>query len=141
MKPVTRAIAGAAFVCAALSSLNPSASAHPGGMRPSGAISTSTSTAPVEAVQYRRRAPGVQPRGRRFGGYRGGGRSFGGNAAIGIGSLIIGGIVLSEVARAEHRRANGSAWSRCAETFRSFERSTGMYTGYDGIRRPCPYLN
>ena len=85
----------------------------------------------IEQVQYRGR------------GYRGGrsGGNFGRNAAIGIGAAIIGGIVLSEAARAEHRQSHGSDWERCAQTYRSFEPSTGLYTGYDGVRRTCPYLN
>jgi opacity protein-like surface antigen len=71
-------------------------------------------------------------------GYR---RNNGRNIGIGIGAAIIGGIILNEAARAEHRSANGSQWERCAQTYRSFEPSTGMYTGYDGERRTCPYLN
>jgi hypothetical protein len=86
-----------------------------------------------DRVQYRGR-----PYGDRRGGYRG---NFGRDAGIGIGALIIGGIILSEAARAEHQRDHGDDWQRCADTYRSFEPSTGMYTGYDGIRRTCPYLN
>ena len=84
----------------------------------------------VEQVQYR-------------GGRRGYGNRRGGNGAgiaLGIGAAIIGGIVLSEAARAEHRTAHGGDWDRCAQTYRSFEPSTGLYTGYDGVRRTCPYL-
>jgi len=29
---------------------------------------------------------------------------------------------------------------RCAATFRSFDPTTGTYTGYDGLKRMCPYL-
>jgi hypothetical protein len=85
----------------------------------------------VEKAQYRGR-----------GGYRGNGgnRRGGGGLAIGLGAAIIGGIILSEAARAEHRSNNGSDWERCAQTYRSFEPSTGMYTGYDGERHTCPYL-
>lgn len=57
---------------------------------------------------------------------------------IGIGAAIIGGAILSGAARASNR--GGDAWDRCARTYRSFERRTGMYTGYDGVRRRCPYL-
>jgi BA14K-like protein len=88
--------------------------------------------ATVEQVQYRGR-----------GGYRGNGghrRGNGGGLAIGLGAAIIGGIILSEAARAEHRSNNSGDWERCAQTYRSFERSTGMYTGYDGERHTCPYL-
>lgn len=91
------------------------------------------------------RAPGivetVQYRGSN--GYRRGshGRNYGRNAGLGIGAAIIGGIILSEAARAQHRQEHGGAWERCAQTYRSFEPSTGMYTGYDGERHTCPYLN
>ena len=87
----------------------------------------------VEQVQYRN-GGGY----RRGSGYRRGGN--GGNIALGIGAAIIGGIMLSEAARAEHRSSHGDDWSRCAQTYRSFESDTGMYTGYDGVRRTCPYL-
>ena len=102
------------------------------GPGPISASSPQTSSV-VEQVQYR------DGRGyRRGSGYRRGGN--GGNIAFGIGAAIIGGIVLSEAARAEHRSSNGGQWSRCAQTYRSFESDTGMYTGYDGVRRTCPYL-
>lgn len=67
-------------------------------------------------------------------------RDGGRNLALGIGGLVIGGILLSEAARSEHRREYSSDWQRCSETYRSFEPETGMYTGYDGARRACPYL-
>lgn len=88
-----------------------------------------------------------QVRYRRHGAYYGNGRYYGGrrhygrNIGIGIGAAVITGILLSEAARAEHRRSHSSAWERCADTFRSFEPDTGYYTGYDGVRRPCPYLH
>lgn len=70
------------------------------------------------------------------------GRRYGndGNIALGIGAAIIGGIILSEAARADHRRTHGSDWDRCERTYRSFDPSSGLYTGYDGVRRTCPYL-
>lgn len=86
-----------------------------------------------------------------YGGYRGGrhgsygrhgySRHSGRNIGIGIGAAVIGGIILNEAARAEHQSSSGDAWERCASTYRSFEPSTGMYTGYDGVRRTCPYLD
>jgi BA14K-like protein len=94
----------------------------------------------VKLIQYR----GDNYRGRY---YRGGNgrygyrRNSGRDIGIGIGAAIIGGIILNEAARAEHRSSNGDQWERCAETYRSFEPSTGMYTGYDGERHTCPYLN
>jgi opacity protein-like surface antigen len=90
----------------------------------------------VEHVQYREGYNGR--RDDRRGNYR---RNDGRNVGLGIAGLIIGGIVLSEAARAEHRGSHGGDWQRCSQTYRSFERNTGMYTGYDGTRRPCPYLN
>jgi BA14K-like protein len=84
----------------------------------------------IEQVQYRQRDGG-----RRYRGGRGGE-----GIALGIGAAIIGGIILSEAARAEHRQSHGSQWQRCADTYRSFEGDTGLYTGYDGARHTCPYL-
>ena len=94
------------------------------------------------AAQDSRLAENAQYRGRHYRGSRGyrSGRS-GRNTAIGIGGLIIGGILLSEAARSDHRRVHASDWQRCDQQYRSFERDTGMYTGYDGRRRVCPYLN
>ncbi len=87
----------------------------------------------VELAQYRNV--------RRYAGYRRG-RGYGNGIGLGIGvAAIIGGIVLSEAARAEHRSAHGNAWDRCAQTYRSFEPETGMYTLYDGSRRTCPFLH
>lgn len=91
----------------------------------------------LEPEQYR-----GQYDGRRSNRYEG--RGYRGNdiryVALGIGGLIIGGIILSEAARSRHRRDHSNDWQRCTATYRSFETDTGMYTGYDGIRRPCPYL-
>jgi BA14K-like protein len=79
-----------------------------------------------------------------YGGYRGHyghRRHYGRNIGIGIGAAIIGGVILSEAARAERRRVYSTDHERCAQTYRSFEPRTGMYTGYDGVRRICPYLD
>lgn len=102
-----------------------------------GALSPAATTATngIEQIQYRN---GGRYRGGGHGGYRRGGG--GGGIALGIGAAIIGGIILSEAARAEHRSSHGDQWQRCAQTYRSFESDTGMYTGYDGERRTCPYL-
>jgi hypothetical protein len=88
----------------------------------------STGVSPVEAVQYRRGSRSFR---------RGGGGS---GIALGLGAAIIGGIILSEAARADHQRSNSGDWERCAQSYRSFEPNTGMYTGYDGVRHTCPYL-
>jgi len=37
--------------------------------------------------------------------------------------------------------ASSDAMQRCAETFRSFDASTGTYVTYDGETRICPYLD
>ena len=36
--------------------------------------------------------------------------------------------------------SGSAAMQRCAAQFRSFEWDTGMYTTYQGDKRPCPYL-
>ena len=55
-------------------------------------------------------------------------------------AAIIGSVILSEAARSAHRRNHASDWARCESNYRSFEPNTGMDTGYDGVRRTCPYL-
>jgi len=124
---------GTAICCAALGFTVAPASAQPGlTLTHLNGLATQDSRL-VENAQYR----GRHYRGSR--GYRSG-RS-GRNTAIGIGGLIVGGILLSEAARSEHRRTHASDWQRCDQRYRSFERDTGMYTGNDGRRHVCPYLN
>ncbi len=121
-----------ALICATIVNVDAGAAMALPGPAPVSAGPTQISNH-VEQVQFR------DGRGyRRGSGYRRGGN--GGNIALGIGAAIIGGIVLSEAARANHRNSHGGQWSRCAQTYRSFESDTGMYTGYDGVRRTCPYL-
>lgn len=101
---------------------------------PAATAAMATAPSAIDRVQFRNG-------GRHYGGNRGfrrGGR--GGGIGLGIGAAIIGGIVLSEAARAEHRTSHGDEWNRCEQTYRSFEADTGMYTGYDGVRRTCSYL-
>lgn len=124
---------GAALSCAALGLTVAPASAQPGITLTHLNGLAIQDTRLTEHAQYR----GRYHRGSR--GYRSG--RFGRNAAIGIGGLIVGGILLSEAARSDHRREHASDWQRCDQQYRSFERDTGMYTGYDGQRRVCPYLN
>jgi opacity protein-like surface antigen len=127
---VVKSLVGAAVCATALSWSSVVAEAQPVARWALPSASASQLAA-VEQVQYR-------GRGRGDGGYRRGGG--GGGLAIGLGAAIIGGIILSEAARAEHRSNHSGDWERCAQTYRSFERSTGMYTGYDGERHTCPYL-
>lgn len=127
-----------AAICAALLLVAASpASAVPGGGFGHSLDRSGDSTSLLDRVQYR-----GQFNGRRYNRYSGNRyRSNGGrNLALGIGGLIIGGIVLSEAARSQHRQQHGNDWQRCAQTYRSFESDTGMYTGYDGQRHTCPYL-
>lgn len=131
-KQVSR-LFGAALCSAALSLTVAPASAQPGLTLTHLNGLAAQDTRLTENAQYR----GRYHRGSR--GYRSG--RFGRNAAIGIGGLIVGGILLSEAARSDHRRDHASDWQRCDQQYRSFERDTGMYTGHDGRRRVCPYLN
>lgn len=124
---------GCALLCVAIVNIEAApATAQPAASPVRAIADQARLTNNVEQVQFRN--------GRRFRSY-GNRRGNGGNIALGIGAAIIGGIVLSEAARAEHRNAHGSDWDRCARTYRSFESNTGMYTGYDGVRRTCPYLH
>ena len=131
------------IACALMLAAIGSVAAVPASAAPSAALLSSIA-APivlqheVELAQFRGdRGRGRGDTYRRGGGSRGIG---GGGIALGIGAAIIGGIVLSEAARAEHRSSHGGDWDRCAQTYRSFEPDTGLYTGYDGVRRTCPYL-
>jgi opacity protein-like surface antigen len=123
-----RAVLCASIIAAAAAP----AMAQPAVTHSSAISGTSIQQTNVEQIQYRNG-------GRYRNGYRNRGGN-GGNIALGIGAAIIGGIVLSEAARAEHRSSHGSDWNRCAQTYRSFDSDTGTYTGYDGVRRTCPFL-
>jgi hypothetical protein len=136
MKIVKKTLMFSALGALLLNAGAPVATAQPGGGSFSGLSPAAKDAVVHERVQYREGYYGR--RDYRRGNYR---RNDGRNIGLGIAGLVIGGIVLSEAARAEHRGSHGSDWERCAQTYRSFERNTGMYTGYDGIRRPCPYLN
>jgi hypothetical protein len=130
------------FRCAAICVASLIFVAAPVSAAPVGGLSrqpylTRTAALLFEPVQYRRQYDGRRHNGYGDDRYRGNG---GRNLALAIGSLIIGGIILSEAARSEHRQNHASDWQRCAATYRSFEADTGLYTGYDGMRRPCPYL-
>lgn len=127
--------------CAALIAATFIIVASPAGAMPAGGLGQPhDATRQFGSVQYRGQYDGRRSyRSDRYAGnrYR---RNDGRNLALGIGGLVIGGILLSEAARSEHRREYSSEWQRCGDTYRSFEPETGMYTGYDGTRRTCPYL-
>jgi BA14K-like protein len=133
VKPFVCALACAALLTGGIAP----AIAQPGFGSAPAFVTSANGQQTIEQIQYRGRYYG------RGGGYRNYGyrRNNGRNIALGIGAAIIGGIVLSETGRAEHRRTHSSDWDRCAQTYRSFEPDTGMYTGYDGERHTCPYLN
>lgn len=135
-----------ATICAVLPVLSSApATALPSGPLQAHASEVNAASQNIDTVQYRNRGGRNfgNRGGRRYGNYRGyrGRNNFGRNAGIGIGAAIIGGVILSEAARAAHRNDNSGDWELCADTYRSFEPSTGMYTGYDGVRRTCPYLH
>lgn len=77
-------------------------------------------------------------------------RHRGRNLAIGLGIGIIGGIIASEAYGSapgyyedevyDVPPDSGDPRALCAQTFRSFEWNTGLYTTYAGEKRPCPYL-
>ena len=74
------------------------------------------------------------------------------NLGIGLGIGIIGGIIASEAYRSAPGYVyeddvydlppdySGDPRELCAQTFRSFEWNTGLYTTYAGEKRLCPYL-
>lgn len=128
--------------CAALIAAASLIAASPAGALPAGELRHSISAAAQGSIQFYRVQYRGQYDGRRSNRYVGNRyrRDGGRNLALGIGGLVIGGILLSEAARSEHRREYSSDWQRCSSTYRSFEPETGMYTGYDGTRRTCPYL-
>lgn len=128
--------------CAALIATASLIVASPAGALPGGEPRHSISAALQGSIQFDRVQYRGQYDGRRSNRYVGNRyrRDGGRNLALGIGGLVIGGILLSEAARSEHRHQHGSDWQRCSDTYRSFEPDTGMYTGYDGTRRTCPYL-
>jgi len=102
--------------------------------------------AKVENVQGRR------------GGWRGGGGSRGGRGiGLGLGAGILGGALLGNALSAPnyHDRsysyypttryyagpgypAYSNSAAYCAQRFRSYDRASGTYLGYDGNRHACP---
>jgi BA14K-like protein len=90
----------------------------------------------------------------RHGGWRGRGhRGHGWNNGLGwgLGAAAVGGLLLGgaygygdddydEGYAYRGRYAGEGGEARCEATFRSFNPATGTYTGYDGVRRMCPYL-
>lgn len=95
-----------------------------------GAISSpASSSAALERVAWRG--------GRNFNGgyYRRHHRGIGGGAVIG--GIVAGALIASAI---REGRAGDGDIERCEETYRSFDRHTGTYTGYDGETHVCPYL-
>src|SRR5262245_27129515 len=97
--------------------------------------------------------------GGRYGGHYGGHHRYGRHhhhhhrgVGVGIGLGIIGGLIAAdaysdpgyvyddEVYDAPPPDDSGDPQALCAEKFRSFEPSTGLYTTYSGEKKPCPYL-
>jgi hypothetical protein len=81
-------------------------------------------------------------------------RGFGRGVGVGIGIGVLGAIIADQAYRGRPAYADeveaydgppdagevGDPRSLCAETFRSFEWNTGLYTTYAGEKRLCPYL-
>lgn len=97
--------------------------------RPVAAATGDTSTL-IEQARYRG--------GYGYRGYRHGGRG----AAIGLGiaGAIIGSAIIANEGYRYRRHRSVSARQQCADTYRSFDWSSGTYMGYDGHRHVCPYL-
>ena len=94
---------------------------------------SASATSTVDQVQFRRGY------GNRSGRYIGRRRGGGNDVGIGLGILgaIIGGAIIAESVGGY---GSGSAYDRCARSFRSFDGNSGTYTTYDGDTRRCPYL-
>jgi len=93
-------------------------------------------------------------------GHHGGG--FGRGLALGLGGAILGGALAGSYYYGRPRYYGYSGYydyddydygptyyygggygggeARCRATFRSYDPSTGTYTGYDGLTHRCPYL-
>ncbi|MDX2203887.1 MAG: BA14K family protein [Hyphomicrobiaceae bacterium] len=119
---------------------------------PSAAAPVSSGVAPIPAAE-RSDSLTSQVHGRR-GGWRG---RRGWGPGIGLGLGIIGGaIIANEIYRPRRGyyyddyaydgpyyypdNYSGDPRRVCAQNFRSFEWSTGLYTTYSGEKRLCPYL-
>lgn len=81
-------------------------------------------------------------------------RGFGRGLGVGLGIGVLGAIIADQAYRGRpayaeeaevydgppDARHEGDPRTLCAETFRSFEWDTGLYTTYAGEKRMCPYL-
>lgn len=54
-------------------------------------------------------------------------------AAAVVGGLVAGAIIGGAIASSQAR-----AVAYCAQRYRSYDRASGTYLGYDGFRHPCP---
>jgi len=88
--------------------------------------------------------------------YRHRGHRFGRGVGIGLGVGILGAIIAAQAHRPRRGTYNddevydgpyyapsgyqGDPRALCAQSFRSFEWRTGLYTTYGGDKRLCPYL-
>ena len=135
------------FLAAPLSSASAFVSGGPSGI---GAAVQSDATITKAAFLGRRFGRGG--RGFRAGGYRRGGygyrrgfrgRGYGGGYGVGVGAglagLAAGAVIGGALAASQAPVAvGGDSVAYCAQRFRSYNRSTGTYTGYDGDQHACP---
>lgn len=111
-----------------------------------GAFGTSASAEPAAGLkrldysQTETRAQVVQVQHRRFHRHRHYGHRHRRGRGWGTGAAIVGGVVAGALIADAARSASASDMERCADTYRSFDPSTGTYVGYDGTTRICPYL-
>lgn len=93
--------------------------------------------------RYGNQGPRYGKHGPRYGRYYGGGPRYGwgyrgysdGALAAGIIGGIAAGALIGGAAQAD---SGGSAYSYCAQRYRSYDPASGTYLSYDGNRYPCP---
>jgi hypothetical protein len=146
----TPLVSALALTVAAATPIAPVAAAPATPMPPS--VSKAETGSIVTQVRGGRHYGGHRHHGYRNHGHRHHHRHYGRGVGVGIGLGIIGGLIAAdaysnpgyvydeEVYDAPPPDYTGDPRALCAEKFRSFEPSTGLYTTYSGEKKTCPYL-